>query len=70
MNKEHSLEQEKQIIDSAFVSILEQAKYKFIRQQDYEMAARLRDLITYEKMEEGEEKTAYMKKLIEFYRLK
>ena len=65
-----SLEKETALIQTAFIEVLEQAKNKFIRQQDYEMAARLRDLIAYEQMEEGEEKTAYMKKLIEFYRLK
>lgn len=65
-----SLEKESAMIQSAFIEVLEQAKNKFIRQQDYEMAARLRDLITYERMEEGEEKTAYAKRLIEFYRLK
>jgi len=34
------------------------------------MAAKIRDLILYEQMEEGEEKKAYLNKLVETYKIK
>ena len=68
--KEESFEEFNELTQTIFINILEQAKNKFLRQQDYEMAAKIRDLILYEQMEEGEEKKAYLNKLVETYKIK
>jgi len=68
--KEESFEEFNELTQTMFINILEQAKNKYIRQQDYEMAAKIRDLILYEQMEEGEEKKAYLNKLVETYKIK
>ena len=68
--KEESFEVFNELTQTMFINILEQAKNKYIRQQDYEMAAKMRDLIVYEQMEDGEEKKAYRDKLIEAYKIK
>jgi len=68
--EELSFEEFNELTQTMFINILEQAKNKFLRQQDYEMAAKIRDLIVYEKMEDGEEKKAYRDKLIEAYKIK
>ena len=70
MKENQTFEEFNELTQSMFINILEQAKNKFIRQQDYEMAAKIRDLIKYETMKEGEEKKEYMKHLIEFYKIK
>jgi len=54
--KEESFEVFNELTQTMFINILEQKKNKYIRQQDYEMAAKMRDLIIYEQMENGEEK--------------
>jgi len=68
--KEESFEVFNELTQTMFINILEQKKNKYIRQQDYEMAAKMRDLILYEQMEDGEEKKAYRDKLIEAYKIK
>jgi protein-arginine kinase activator protein McsA len=68
--EELSFEEFNELTQTMFINILEQAKNKYIRQQDYEMAAKMRDLIVYEQMEDGEEKKAYRDKLIEAYKIK
>jgi protein-arginine kinase activator protein McsA len=68
--KEESFEEFNELTQTMFINILEQAKNKFLRQQDYEMAAKIRDLIVYEQMEDGKEKKAYRDKLIEAYKIK
>jgi protein-arginine kinase activator protein McsA len=68
--KEESFEEFNELTQTMFINILEQAKNKYIRQQDYEMAAKMRDLILYEQMEDSEEKKAYRDKLIEAYKIK
>lgn len=68
--KEESFEEFDELTRDMFLNILEQAKNRFIRQQDYEMAAKMRDLIVYEQMEDGEAKIAYRNKLIEAYKIK
>ena len=68
--EELSFEEFNELTQTMFINILEQAKNKYIRQQDYEMAAKMRDLILYEQMEDGEEKKAYRDKLIEAYKIK
>ena len=70
MKENQTFEEFDELVQSAFIEVMEQAKDRFIRQQDYEMAAKIRDLIKYETMEEGEEKKNYMKHLIEFYKIK
>ncbi len=50
-----------------FIGILEKGLQKMVREEDYEMAARLRDLLKYEQMEDGEAKKAYKDQLIETY---
>ena len=68
--EELSFEEVNELTQTMFINILEQAKNKFLRQQDYEMAAKMRDLIVYEQMKDGEEKKAYRDKLIEAYKIK
>ena len=68
--KEESFEEFNELTQKMFINILEKAKNKYIRQQDYEMAAKMRDLIVYEQMEDSEEKKAYRDKLIEAYKIK
>ena len=68
--KEESFEEFNELTQTMFINILEKAKNKYIRQQDYEMAAKMRDLIVYEQMEDSEEKKAYRDKLIEAYKIK
>ena len=68
--KEESFEVFNELTQTMFINILEQKKNKYIRQQDYEMAAKIRDLIIYEQMPDGEEKKAYRNKLIEAYKIK
>ena len=68
--KEESFEVFNELTQTMFINILEQKKNKYIRQQDYEMAAKIRDLIIYEQMPDGEEKKAYRDKLIEAYKIK
>jgi protein-arginine kinase activator protein McsA len=68
--EELSFEEFNELTQTMFINILEKAKNKYIRQQDYEMAAKMRDLILYEQMEDGEEKKAYRDKLIEAYKIK
>ena len=68
--EELSFEEFNELTQTMFINILEQAKNKFLRQQDYEMAAKMRDLIVYEQMEDSEEKKAYRDKLIEAYKIK
>ena len=68
--EELSFEEFNELTQTMFINILEQAKNKFLRQQDYEMAAKMRDLILYEQMEDSEEKKAYRDKLIEAYKIK
>ena len=68
--EELSFEEFNELTQTMFINILEQAKNKYIRQQDYEMAAKIRDLIIYEQMPDGEEKKAYRDKLIEAYKIK
>ena len=50
-----------------YMNILREALKKMIRIQDYETAAKIRDLIAYEQIEDPEEKKAYGKKLTEVY---
>ncbi len=50
-----------------YIEILERGIEKMVREEDYEMAARLRDLLKYEQMEEGEAKKAYKEELLEIY---
>lgn len=68
--KEESFEEFNELTQTMFINILEQKKNNYIRQQDYEMAAKIRDLIIYEQMPDGEEKKAYRDKLIEAYKIK
>jgi protein-arginine kinase activator protein McsA len=68
--EELSFEEFNELTQTMFINILEQAKNKFLRQQDYEMAAKMRDLIVYEQMEEGEDKKVYRDKLIKEYNIK
>jgi protein-arginine kinase activator protein McsA len=68
--EELSFEEFNELTQTMFINILEKAKNKYIRQQDYEMAAKMRDLILYEQMEDSEEKKAYRDKLIEAYKIK
>ena len=68
--KEESFEEFNELTQTMFINVLEQKKNKYIRQQDYEMAAKIRDLIIYEQMPDGEEKKAYRDKLIEAYKIK
>ena len=68
--EELSFEEFNELTQTMFINILEQAKNKFLRQQDYEMAAKMRDLIIYEQMPDGEEKKTYRDKLIEAYKIK
>ena len=68
--KEESFEVFNELTQTMFINILEQKKNKYIRQQDYEMAAKIRDLIIYEQMPDGEEKKVYRDKLIEAYKIK
>jgi protein-arginine kinase activator protein McsA len=68
--REESFEEFNELTQTMFINILEQKKNKYIRQQDYEMAAKIRDLIIYEQMPDGEEKKAYRDKLIEAYKIK
>ena len=68
--KEESFEEFNELTQTMFINILEKAKNKYIRQQDYEMAAKMRDLILYEQMEDSEDKKAYRDKLIEAYKIK
>jgi protein-arginine kinase activator protein McsA len=68
--REKSFEEFNELTQTMFINILEKAKNKYIRQQDYEMAAKMRDLILYEQMEDSEEKKAYRDKLIEAYKIK
>lgn len=70
MSKEESFEEFNELTQNMFINILEQTKNKFVREQDYEMAAKIRDLILYEQMEDGEEKKAYLNKLVETYKIK
>ena len=67
---ELSFEEFNELTQTMFINILEQAKNKFLRQQDYEMAAKMRDLIVYEQMKDGEEKKAFRDKLIKEYNIK
>ena len=51
------------------IGILEQAKVKFLKQQDYDMAIKIRSLIKLEQMEEGsEERREYVKEMLRYYR--
>lgn len=50
-----------------YIEILERGLQKMIGVEDYEMAARLRDLIKYEHIEDEEAKKAYKDQLIETY---
>ena len=50
-----------------FMEILERGIQKMVNEEDYEMAAKLRDLLKYEQMEDGEAKEAYKDQLIETY---
>jgi protein-arginine kinase activator protein McsA len=68
--EELSFEEFNELTQTMFINILEKAKNKYIRQQDYEMAAKMRDLILYEQMEDSEDKKAYRDKLIEAYKIK
>ena len=68
--REESFEEFNELTQTMFINVLEQKKNKYIRQQDYEMAAKIRDLIIYEQMPDGEEKKAYRDKLIEAYKIK
>ena len=68
--REESFEEFNELTQTMFINILEQKKNKYIRQQDYEMAAKIRDLIIYEQMPDGEDKKAYRDKLIEAYKIK
>ena len=70
MSVEENFDQFDKFIQDTFINILEEAKIKFLKNQEYEMAAKMRDLVTYERMEEGEEKKQYMQKLIKFYNIK
>jgi protein-arginine kinase activator protein McsA len=68
--REESFEEFNELTQTMFINVLEQKKNKYIRQQDYEMAAKIRDLIIYEQMPDGEEKKVYRDKLIEAYKIK
>ena len=68
--KEESFEEFNKLTQAMFINILEQKKNKYIRQQDYPMAAKMRDLIVYEQMKDGEEKKAFRDKLIKEYSIK
>ena len=68
--REESFEEFNELTQTMFINVLEQKKNKYIRQQDYEMAAKIRDLIIYEQMPDGEEKKTYRDKLIEAYKIK
>ena len=68
--EELSFEEFNELTQTMFINILEQAKNKFLRQQDYEMAAKMRDLIVYEQMKDGEDKIAFRDKLIKEYNIK
>jgi len=68
--KEESFKEFNELTQTMFINILEQKKNRYIQQQDYEMAAKIRDLIIYEQMPDGEEKKAYRDKLIEYYKIK
>ena len=68
--EELSFKEFNELTQTMFINILEQAKNKFIRQQDYEMAAKMRDLIVYEQMKDSEEKKAFRDKLIKEYNIK
>lgn len=49
------------------VEVLERGMQKIVEEEDYEMAARLRDIIKYVNMEDGETKEAYKDQLVETY---
>ena len=68
MSKE--FDQFNQLTKDAFIAILEETKNKFLKSQDYEMAAKIRDLIRLEQMEEGEEKKQFIQELINYYKIK
>jgi len=68
--EELSFEEFNELTQTMFINILEQAKNKFLRQQDYEMAAKMRDLIVYEQIKDSEEKKAFRDKLIKEYNIK
>jgi len=68
--EELSFEEVNELTQTMFINILEQAKNKFLRQQDYEMAAKMRDLIVYEQIKDSEEKKAFRDKLIKEYNIK
>ena len=68
--EELSFEEFNELTQTMFINILEQAKNKFLRQQDYEMAAKMRDLIVYEQIKDSEEKKAFRDKLIKEYKIK
>ena len=70
MSKEQSFEELNELTRTALISILEQAKVKFLKSQEYEMAAKMRDLIRLEQMEEGEERRQFVQELINFYNIK
>lgn len=50
-----------------YIEILKRGLQRMADEEDYEMAARLRDLIKYEYIEDEEAKKAYRKELMEIY---
>ena len=55
------------ITRDAYMNIMRQALDKMVGIEDYETAAKIRDLIAYEQIEDPEEKRAYGKRLTEIY---
>ena len=51
------------ITRDAYMNIMRQALNKMVKEEDYETAAKIRDLIAYEQLEDEEEKRECMKRL-------
>jgi len=67
MNHPYKLNQEIQELDSAFVALMQIRLDWCVETERYEMAARLRDLIKYETIEDEEYKQQYYLELLKRY---
>ena len=67
MNHPSELQQEIEKIDSAFIALMQTRLNWCVETENYETAARLRDLITYETTDDEEFKQQYYFELVKKY---